>query len=94
MDTTEAALIQHYLEPNPQKPGIDEVRLKEYGVPVWALIGHLPAVGGDHVLLARDYDVPVEAVEAAYRYYLRYRSIIDARIAANNGELADVFQPA
>ena len=92
MRPSDADLIQQYLEPNPHKPGIDEVRLKEYGVPVWALIGHLPAVDGDRFQLAREYDVPLEAVEAAYHYYLHYRPIIDARIAANNGEVADVFQ--
>ena len=93
MSTTDVDLIQQYIEPNPHKPGIEEARLKEYGVPVWALIGYLPAVRGERSQLARAYGVPVEAVEAAYQYYLRYRAVIDARIAANNGETADVFQP-
>lgn len=93
MSTNNADLIRQYIEPNPNKPGIDEARLKEYGVPVWALIGYLPAVRGDRFQLAREYGVHIEAVEAAYQYYLRYRAVIDARIAANNGEVADVFQP-
>ena len=94
MSTNDVDLIRQYIEPNPHKPGIAEARLKEYGVPVWALIGYLPAVRGDRALVAHDYGVPVEAIEAAYLYYLRYQPIIDSRISANNGEVADILQPA
>ena len=81
MDTDE--LITQYIEPNPHYPGIAEARLKRYGVAVWALIGQLPARANDLAQVARDYDVPLEAVEAAYAYYQRHRAVIDARIAAN-----------
>lgn len=78
--------IAEYIELNPHRPGLDEARLKESGVPVWALIGYLPAVGSAVSRVAADYDLPVEAVEAAIAYYHRHREIVDARIAANNVE--------
>ncbi len=80
---SDAVNIAEYIQLNPHVPGIAEARLKGYGVAVWALIGHLPAVKGDLAALAGDYGVPLEAVEAAVAYYRRYRALIDARIAAN-----------
>ena len=76
-------LITQYIEPNPHYPGIAEARLKRYGVAVWALIGQLPARANDLAQVARDYDVPLEAAEAAYAYYQRHRAVIDARLSAN-----------
>jgi uncharacterized protein (DUF433 family) len=87
-------LIGQYIEANPHRPGLDEARLKEYGVAVWALIGHLPAVGGDIAQVAYNYHVPLEAIEAALAYYERHREIIDARIAANRTEYDDILQSA
>lgn len=78
-----ADLIARYIEENPTKPGSADARLIGYGVPVWALIGYLPAVGGQARKVAADYDLPVEAVEAALAYYEQHRAVIDARIAAN-----------
>ena len=66
-------LIAHYIELNPHHPGLDEARLKNRGVAVWALIGYLH--GGAEGSIARvavDYDLPREAVEAAIAYYRRY----------------------
>jgi uncharacterized protein (DUF433 family) len=79
-------LIATYIEPNPYRPGEDEACLKDYGVPVWALIGYLQTPGADIERVAADYDVPIEAVQAARAYYHRYQAPIDARIAANNAE--------
>jgi uncharacterized protein (DUF433 family) len=87
-------LITQYIELNPHRPGLDEARLKSYGVAVWALIGYLPAVGNDVSQVAHDYDVPVEAVEAAIAYYRRHRPLIDARIAANSAKFDDLLHPA
>ena len=80
---SEAALIERCIEPDPWHPGPANVRLRTFHVPVWALVGHLPAVGGDRVRLARAYRVPVEAVDAALAYYARNRALIDGRLAAN-----------
>ena len=89
--TNDEELILRYLEFNPHKSAMDEVRLKDYGVAVWALIGHLPAVNGDLAQVAESYRVPLAAVEAAYAFYRRNRAIIDARIAANNPEFNDLL---
>ena len=35
------ALIEQHVEPHPARPGRAEWRLKERGVPIWALIGAL-----------------------------------------------------
>ena len=88
------AWIAEYIEPNPHYPGIDEARLKGYGVAVWALIAYLPAVGGDLARVAAGYDVPQAAVEAAYVYYQRHRALIDARIAANSLETDPLLNAA
>jgi uncharacterized protein (DUF433 family) len=84
MDRDEA-LIAQYLEPNPNRPGRANWRVKERGVSVWALVGHWEAVGGDVEEVARDYLVPVEAVEAALAYYRRNKVLIDDRLATNAG---------
>jgi uncharacterized protein (DUF433 family) len=76
-------LIARYIEENPAKPGLADARLIGYAVPVWALIGYLPAVGHRADKVAEDYDLPVEAVEAALAYYRQHQDVIDARIAAN-----------
>jgi uncharacterized protein (DUF433 family) len=74
-------------ELNPQKPWSAEARLKQYGIPVWAIVGYLP-VYEDLDEIARGYDVPRAMVEAAAAYYRRHKGAIDARIEANNAPLA------
>lgn len=86
--------ITRYIEANPQKSGRDEVRLKEFGVSVWALIGYLQAVHGNIDQVAEDYGLPREAVEAAIAYYEQHRILIDARIAANDPNSDDMFYEA
>ena len=80
----ETALMQRYIEPNPHRPGLDDARLISYGVPVWALIGHFLAIGQDRVQTAVDYDIPLEAMDAALAYYACHKPVIEARIAANS----------
>jgi hypothetical protein len=80
----QAALIAHYVEDNPRRPGPVHARLKESGIEIWALIGYLyKAMHGDRVATARDYDIPLEAIEAADAYYRCHQAAIDARIAVN-----------
>ncbi len=87
-------LIEHYIELNPQRPGVAEARLTMLHVPVWALIGYLQTPGADVARVAEDYDVPVAAVEAAQAYYGRHKDLIDARIAANNAEASEAVPVA
>jgi uncharacterized protein (DUF433 family) len=76
-------LIERWIERNRYKPGIEEAQVVRFEVPVYALIGYLEAAGGDADRVARDYDVPREAVDAAIAYYRRHTAAIDARITAN-----------
>jgi|GEM_PF-7077678 len=62
---------------------VAEARVARYGVPVWALIGYLPAANGDLGMIAEAYQLPLDAVLAAFAFYARHRTDIDARIAAN-----------
>jgi hypothetical protein len=75
------------LEPDPH--GAAQVWLKQYEVSAWALVA--AAGGQDGVVeetdalvaeIARAYEVPAEAVQAALAYYRRYPLQIDARLAA------------
>lgn len=61
-------------------PGSAGARLAGYGVSVWALIGHFRLIGYDKVGLAKDFDLPPEAVDAALAYYDEHRDDIDARL--------------
>jgi uncharacterized protein (DUF433 family) len=80
-------LIARYVEETPHYPGPADARLKEFGTAVWALVGYLKqAVAGDVAQAAKDYDVPLEAVQAALAYYRQdegRRKLIDARITSN-----------
>jgi uncharacterized protein (DUF433 family) len=60
-----------------------DVRLRESGVPIWAIVGHWRAVDEDGARVAQSYRIPREAVEAALAYYRRHAAVIDARLAAN-----------
>lgn len=79
----EQMLIERWIERNPHKPGKANARVREHGVSVWALIGHAQAVRGDSARVAGDYELPHDAVEAAFAFYRRHKAIIDDRLAAN-----------
>lgn len=76
-------LIARWIEPHPWKGSAAEARLKESGISVWAIIGQLWAEGRDALRVAEDYEIPLEAVEAALAYYDQHRAVIDDRLAAN-----------
>lgn len=84
----ERELVKKYIEQNPHRPGLDEARVVGFGVPVWALVGHLRGVNDNVDAVARDYDIPREAVLAALAYYRQHKGLIDARIAANETSVA------
>lgn len=60
------------------------VRLRRYWIDVWAIIGYWLGVGRDAQRTAEAYDIPVEYVEAAVRYYQRYQVFIDVRLVQNS----------
>ena len=78
------ALIERHIEQDPSRPGPADVRIIQYGVPVWRLIGSVHAVEGEAERVSHDYQIPVEAVEAAIIYYLRNKTAIDARLATKD----------
>lgn len=80
---SEAELIAAWIERNPYHPDASNVRLREYGYSIWALIGDLPQVEGDVGALADAFDIPIEAAEAALAYYLCHKAEIDGRLARN-----------
>ena len=79
---TDAALDE-MVEPEPGS-GRDKARLKEYGIPVWALIAALRRTDGDTDKVASAYRIPVVAVQAAIRYYDRNKPFIDAFLLLNS----------
>lgn len=77
------ALLARWIEEDMHRPGPADARLREFGVAVWAIVGHLEGAGGSVAQTATDYDVPPEAVIAARQYYERNVAAIDARRARN-----------
>ncbi len=83
-DTRKAdALIAEYLKPDVYNAAAEEWRLKERGVPVWAIIGSLTAEHENADEVADAYRVARAAVYAARLYYFRHKEAIDARLVAN-----------
>jgi uncharacterized protein (DUF433 family) len=81
MTCSPAALIARYIAPHPDKSGVAEAWLPEYGVSVWALIAHYRATGQDAAYTARAYGIPLEAMQAALAYYQQHQAALDARLA-------------
>lgn len=77
---TEQDLIERYIVPDAHKPGAANVRLAEYGVPVWALIAAWKAVDFDTAQVASDYELRADVVRAALAYYKQNQAVIDARL--------------
>lgn len=82
--TTEDELIERYIEFNPNRPGRDRAQIKDCGIEVWALIAYYrEGAKRDIKRVAKDYDIPLDAVRAALAYYDRERNLIDARLELN-----------
>ena len=84
----EDELIAAYVALDPNRPSVDRARLIGSLVPVWALVGALPAYDHDLSQVADAYDLPLEAVEAAMAFYRKNRCGIDARLAAHDAAFA------
>ncbi len=79
-------LIERHIEPHPDpvKEGYAWYRLKERGVPVYAIIGSMTPTFDNADDVADAFGVSREAVDAAIAYYRRHKAAIDARLAANH----------
>ncbi len=75
----ETALLAKWIEAEPGCPDPSNVRIKDYGYFVWALIADLGALGSLQALAAA-FNIPLEAAEAALTYYHRHKEVIDSRI--------------
>jgi uncharacterized protein (DUF433 family) len=80
---TDDELIARHIVPDPRCLGPGDVRLRDSGVHVWAIIGQLAASAWDAPTVAREYAIPLDEVEAARAYYRRNRDAIDSRLVAN-----------
>jgi uncharacterized protein (DUF433 family) len=76
-------LIDRWIVPDPHRPGADEVVVREYGVPVYALVAYYLGAGQDVERAAHDCHLSAETVQAAVAYYRRHRTAIEGRIAAD-----------
>lgn len=77
-------LISEYIVESMPEHGDGDAWIDEFGVAVWALVSSLETVHGVVGQTAEDYDIPLDAVEAARAYYLLNKPLIDARRAANH----------
>jgi uncharacterized protein (DUF433 family) len=80
---------------DPHRPGVERGRLVHYGIPVWALIGHMHGAALDDeeaiAQTADDYRIPPAAVRAAISYYRQHQGPIDALLARNSAATYAVF---
>ena len=76
-------LIAQYIEPDAHGRSVEEANVRDAGYAVWAIVGDLLPPGRTAEVVAREYRVPVAAVEAVWAYYLRHRAAIDRRLAGN-----------
>ena len=79
------ALVERHIEPHPDpvKEGYAWYRLKERGVPVYAIIGSMTPTFDNADDVADAFAVSREAVDAAVAYYRQHKAAIDSRLAAN-----------
>jgi uncharacterized protein (DUF433 family) len=90
--------LRRMVGPDPHRPGPARGRLVAEQIPVWAIVGYVGAVAGTTepaaitgetiARVAKDYDIPYEAVQAALLYYEEHRCAIDALLEANAAVLS------
>ncbi len=85
MPFDDEALIARHIVQDPHKLGPVEVRLRDSGVSVWAVIGQLVVHDGDVALAAADYELSDEEMAAALAYFRWHKEIIEARLSENAG---------
>ena len=85
---TAEELIARHVEPHPARPGRAEWRLKERGVPVWAIIGALVLTDNpaeNQMVLSDEAVVPLlgdeQVIEQVARDYDVSREAVEAAIA-------------
>jgi uncharacterized protein (DUF433 family) len=79
---TDDELIERYIDW--KRYDRADARLRGRGTHVWAIVGQLRVARGDVTEVAKDYEVPAEAIQAALAYYQRNKEYIDARLLLNS----------
>ncbi len=87
-------LIEKWIELDPRKPWEGEAQIKTTGPHIWALIGYMDAADGDLDVVAGYYDLPAEAMQAAYAYYRLHWHSIEARLAIDAAAAEAIFRSA
>ena len=79
-------LISRYIEPHPDpvKSGHAWYRLRERGVPVYAIIGSLTPAYDNTDDVAAAFGVSREAIDAAIAFYRRFKADLNCRLAASH----------
>jgi uncharacterized protein (DUF433 family) len=85
---TDDELIEKYVEPDANTGSRARARIREgeRGAPVWALIAWLLPDRSNAEQVAHDYQISMEALEAAEAYYRRNKKYIDAWNLLNSSE--------
>jgi uncharacterized protein (DUF433 family) len=83
-----SGLIDKYIQQRQFHAGAGDAVLRDSGVSVWILIEAYKATGGDADAVARAWDIPQEAVEAALAYYSQHAAAIDDRIGAQRASFS------
>ena len=82
-------LISRYVQEDPNGRGHHRAYVvvdDRTWAPIWVLAGYLRH-GSTSAQAATDYDLPEEAVLAAFAYYDRHRAVIDAWLLLNERSL-------
>lgn len=87
-DTSTDDLIARWIALSRQKPGIANAGILGSRLGVWVLVGQLQLDNWNVADVAKNYELPTEAVEAAIAYYHQHEAEIDARIARNRAFFA------
>jgi uncharacterized protein (DUF433 family) len=79
----EDAQIARWIEPAAADTDPADCCVLPRRVPVWAIIGQLKLEYWKAEVVAGEYELPLEAVQAAMAYYRRNQRDVDQRVAAN-----------
>jgi uncharacterized protein (DUF433 family) len=72
--------IYQWLEPKPYKKFTKQLGIKGRNMTVWNLVADVVVSGLTPEEVARDYRLPVEAVQEALEYYYANQEWIDAEV--------------
>jgi hypothetical protein len=58
----------------------DDALVGEPAVPIWLVIDYAKSVAFDHAEVGGIYGLTIDEVKAAFAYYVKHQSFVDARI--------------